>query len=66
MWQRSIFVMLLCAASEVAVDLSSNVDTKRLPESEAQARPLTRLKRPDQRRQLGISPSNGLSKLAAP
>ena len=39
----------LCAASEVVADLSTNVDTKRLPESEAHARPLTRLKHPDQR-----------------
>jgi hypothetical protein len=40
----------LCAASDVVADLSTNVDTKRLPESEAQARPLSRLKHPEQRR----------------
>ena len=39
----------LCAASEVVADLSTNVDTQRLPESEAQARPLSRLKHPEQR-----------------
>jgi len=41
----------LCAASDVVADLSTNVDKKPLPESEAQARPLTRLKQPNQRRQ---------------
>ncbi len=41
----------LCAASEVVADLSTSVDTKRLPESEAQARPLSRLKLPAQRKQ---------------
>ena len=39
----------LCAASDVVADLSTNVDTKRLPESEAQARPLSRLKHLEQR-----------------
>jgi hypothetical protein len=34
----------LCAASEVMADLSTNVHNRLLPESEAQARPLTRLK----------------------
>jgi hypothetical protein len=38
----------LCAASEVVADLSANVDIRLLPESEAQARPLTRLKDPAQ------------------
>jgi hypothetical protein len=40
----------LCAASEVVADLSANADIKLLPENEAQARPLTRLKEPEQRR----------------
>lgn len=34
----------LCAASEVMTDLSANADIGLLPENEAQARPLTRLK----------------------
>jgi hypothetical protein len=38
----------LCAASEVVTHLSTNVDTRLLPESEAQARPLMRLKDPAQ------------------
>jgi hypothetical protein len=38
----------LCAASEVVAHLSTNVDIRLLPESEAQARPLTRLKDPAQ------------------
>ncbi len=41
----------LCAASEVIADLSTNVDIRLLPESEAQARPLTRLKASEHRRQ---------------
>jgi hypothetical protein len=40
----------LCAASEVIADLSANADIKLLPENEAQARPLTRLKDPAARR----------------
>jgi hypothetical protein len=38
----------LCAASEVVAHLSTSVDTRLLPESEAQTRPLTRLKDPAQ------------------
>jgi hypothetical protein len=38
----------LCAASEVVADLSTIVDIGILPESEAQTRPLTRLKDPAQ------------------
>ena len=38
----------LCPASEVVTHLSTKVDTKLLPESEAQTRPLTRLKEPAQ------------------
>jgi hypothetical protein len=38
----------LCAASEVMADLSTIVDIGLLPESEAQTRPLTRLKDPAQ------------------
>jgi hypothetical protein len=38
----------LCAASEVIVDLSAIADIRLLPENEAQARPLTRLKDPAQ------------------
>ena len=41
----------LCAASEVVADLSTDVDVRGLPESEAQARALTRLKLPAQRKQ---------------
>jgi len=40
----------LCAASEVVADLSTNVDIRLLPEIEAQARPLTRLKEPEHRK----------------
>ena len=40
----------LCAASEVMADLSTNVDIRLLPQSEAQARPLTRLKASEHRR----------------
>jgi hypothetical protein len=40
----------LCAASEVMEDLSTNVDKRLLPESEAQARPLTWLKETKHRR----------------
>jgi hypothetical protein len=36
----------LCAASEVVADLSTFVDSRVLPENEAQTRPLTRLKDP--------------------
>ena len=39
----------LCAASEVVADLSAIADIRFLPENEAQARPLSRLKLPDQR-----------------
>ncbi|MGO8925665.1 MAG: hypothetical protein ACLQU3_02035 [Limisphaerales bacterium] len=38
----------LCVASEIVTHLSTNVDTRLLPESEAQTRPLTRLKDPAQ------------------
>ena len=38
----------LCAASEVVADLSAIADIQLLPENEAQARPLTRLKDPAQ------------------
>ena len=38
----------LCAASEVVADLSAIADIRVLPENEAQARPLTRLKDPAQ------------------
>jgi DNA modification methylase len=41
----------LCAASNVMRDLSTIVDTKPLPENEAQARPLARLQLPGQRKQ---------------
>ncbi len=40
----------LCAASQVVADLSTNVDIRLLPESEAQARSLTRLKEPEHRK----------------
>jgi hypothetical protein len=40
----------LCAASEVVTDLSAIADIRFLPENEAQARPLTRLKAPKHRR----------------
>jgi hypothetical protein len=40
----------LCAASEVVCDLSAIADIRFLPENEAQARPLTRLKAPKHRR----------------
>ena len=40
----------LCAASEVVVDLSPIGDIRMLPENEAQARPLTRLKAAAQRK----------------
>jgi SAM-dependent methyltransferase len=39
----------LCAASEVIADLSPIGDIRLLPENEAQARPLTRLKAPEHR-----------------
>jgi len=39
----------LCAASQVVADLSAIADIRFLPENEAQARPLSRLKLPDQR-----------------
>ena len=41
----------LCAASEVVADLSTYVDIKSLPETEAQARPLTVIKHTGQRKQ---------------
>ena len=41
----------LCAASEVVADLSANADVRLLPENEAQARPLARLKTTEQRRE---------------
>jgi hypothetical protein len=36
----------LCAAAEVVEDLSAIADIRRLPDNEAQTRPLTRLKHP--------------------
>lgn len=44
LWYSRPRAYQLCAASEVMADLSTNVDNRLLPESEAQARPLTLLK----------------------